>query len=233
MNPNDPRHGSNKGYAAHIAAKVDPCPPCRRAHARVMQQWQYAKLKGRRLTVPSRGVHRRIQALQRLGWTQQQIADSCGWPDSRNVRDVLERDVCFIATWRRVAQAYERLCMKLPPPSAGATKARRKAERNGWPPPLAWDDIDDANAAPVMGMANQIKREQVDEAVVLRVLSGERLPTARAEKDEIMRQWVARGGSARELARMQGWKEGRYGRKLVGGGAQGSFMNDDEYAEVS
>ena len=219
MSPDDPRHGTNKGYAAHLYTGTPPCAPCKRAHATAVRRWEYAKHCGRTLTIPARGVHRRIQALQRLGWTQTQIAEACGWKDGSHVKDVLKRNRCYFTTWQRVSAAYEQMCMTLPPPSDWRTRTQRKAERNGWPPPLWWDDIDRDETVPSENFTNglhaTIEPKDVDEAVVLRVLAGERLAANRAERVEILRIWRARGGTEADLCRRMGWREGRYGASSV------------------
>lgn len=38
MSPDDPRHGSNKGYMVHYRAKEKACDPCRDAHTAYRRQ---------------------------------------------------------------------------------------------------------------------------------------------------------------------------------------------------
>jgi hypothetical protein len=207
----DPRHGTNKGYAAHLVHGIPACSPCRKAHARAVRRWEYLTRSGRSLSAPTVGVRRRIQALCRLGWTYQQIADACGWRDGAQVAQLLERGECHATTHRRVAAAYDQLSMTLPAPSGWATRMQRRAEQNGWLPPLAWDDetIDNPVHSPAesVDLTNEFN---IDEVVVLRVLAGEHLPTTRPEREEIVRRWMANGGSQRTICTRMGWKQGRY-----------------------
>lgn len=68
-------------------------------------------------------------------------------------------------------------------------------------------------ARPVRGNTYRprIERHEIDEVVVLRILSGEwRLRGNPAEKAEVCRRWVATGRSLAQLAVLTGWKVERY-----------------------
>lgn len=97
--------------------------------------------------VPSVGAVRRLRALYALGHFNRDIAAAAG----------VSRDaVCALVAgnWATVKvqldegvrRAYDRLSMT----AGGSWKTRRLAEREGWAPPLAWDDdiIDDPRAVP-------------------------------------------------------------------------------------
>lgn len=97
--------------------------------------------------VPALGATRRIRALYALGHLNWRIAEEAG----------VSRDaVCRLASgdWPTikvamddgVRAAYDRLSMQ----TGTSWKTRKLAERNGWAPPLAWDDdaLDDPNAVP-------------------------------------------------------------------------------------
>lgn len=101
------------------------------------------------------GLIRRVQALAALGWTTTQIAEAADvHPDT--VQAFRRGDRTEIhGNAHRLVDAYARLSMRTPPRTnkwekAIVTRARREAQRNGWPPPLAWDDdlIDDPAAQP-------------------------------------------------------------------------------------
>lgn len=104
----------------------------------------YQQAWGRRNSI---GTARRLRALMAIGYTQGQLAAELGVDQSwvsklmRNSRGRVNVD-----THQRVVELYDRLSMT---PGASA-QAREKAHRNGWPPPLAWDDdtIDDPDAQP-------------------------------------------------------------------------------------
>lgn len=114
------------------------------------EYWRAAqKRRGRDLLVNATGTRRRIRALQRLGWSQQALADQLGM-SAPWITHLMRVQRVKPATAERVSELYERLCMTLPPARtpmerASATKARRYAEKAGWPSPLAWDDIDNPN----------------------------------------------------------------------------------------
>lgn len=111
--------------------------------------------KGHPVTVL--GATRRVQALVRLGYSTPRIAAACNVSHDTIV-DVRRRQPQFMARKVRegIVAGYEALSMRIPTGEtkqerAGITRARNTAERNGWPPPLAWDDIDDPNETPDTG----------------------------------------------------------------------------------
>lgn len=93
--------------------------------------------------VPALGTQRRIQALHAIGWSLSEIARRIGVTRSQMDR-VLKRSHVFARTARATVVLFRELCMT-PGPS---TRARLAAKRKGWPPPLAWDDIDDPDETP-------------------------------------------------------------------------------------
>lgn len=96
--------------------------------------------------VPAVGSQRRLQALMRLGWSQQQLAG-----DDLAFRRVLT-DICAgsrkrvtAGTHRRIAALYAQLSM-----TPGPSKIARYERIKGFSPQLAWDDdsLDDPAAHP-------------------------------------------------------------------------------------
>lgn len=90
-----------------------------------------------------------------------------------------------------------------------------RARNAGHLPPFAWDDPDTlAWPDPDRRKRPKLREPKVrlDEAVVLRLLAGDRVRSSRAEKDEAMRRWKAMGRSERSLCLMHGWRDGRYGK---------------------
>ena len=96
--------------------------------------------------VPALGIHRRIHALQALGWTQRDLCARLGW-QHRRIAMLLCHDRIACSVARQIADLYEELSGE-PGPSE---KTRRIAVSKGWMPPLAYDDIDDPDEIPSVG----------------------------------------------------------------------------------
>lgn len=96
----------------------------------------------------SHPTHRRLQALVALGWSMSELGRRLGITYPTNAIPVIkgERRVT-VATARKAEALFEALCMTLPPETnkwqrISATRSRRFAQRHGWVPPLALDDLD-------------------------------------------------------------------------------------------
>ena len=95
--------------------------------------------------VPAVGTHRRIQALAARGYTKAEIGLAMGVSDSA-VFNLMARDTLTLGVAEKVKVAYEKLCMG----SGSSETMRWRALREGWLPPLAWDEhtMDDPDAKP-------------------------------------------------------------------------------------
>lgn len=214
MSPDDSRHGTRRGYYAHRKAGQDACEDCKRAAAAAEAMHAYNRSRGRAGRLDTQGTARRLQALVAMGWGYLALERETGIPDSElALHATKQRDYIFPSTAAKIAAAYDRLSMRLPPANTGGerqsiTKAKRRAERNGWAGPLCWDDIDN-DEAPDYGGGQDT---DIDPVVVMRLLEGQRVTSTKAEKEAAMATWVADGaGSRAELARMHGWgKPERY-----------------------
>ena len=94
--------------------------------------------------VDSTGTRRRAQALVATGWSQARLAGELGLT-AANFCGMLRRDQVTAATALAVSDLYDQLWNQPPPEHdqrtrIAASRARRHAEREGWAPPLAWDD---------------------------------------------------------------------------------------------
>lgn len=87
--------------------------------------------------IPSLGMVRRVRALAAIGWSITDQAAELGVGRSQFCNS-LARDGVSVERDRAVRTMYERLS-GTPGPSP---YARRRAERDGWAPPLAWEDED-------------------------------------------------------------------------------------------
>lgn len=95
--------------------------------------------------LPSIGVHRRIQALSRIGYSCEDVGAELGVTETY-VYQLLNRKMVTNRVHAKVDEVYQRLSVK----PGTRVRIKWKARREGWPPPLAWDDdnIDDPNAEP-------------------------------------------------------------------------------------
>jgi lambda repressor-like predicted transcriptional regulator len=170
--------------------------------------------------VPSLGTIRRIRALSRLGWAMRDIERVSG-VKLHTLREIssAEPPHVKVSNAEGVAAAYAELCMALPPSGRTASQVRSKAAAKGWPPPLAFDDIDDPTTHPSGVLTSKTRdhkpKDVVEEAVVLALVQGRPVESNRAEKVEAMRRWLAAGRSERSLCSLHGWHEGRYGRNAA------------------
>lgn len=93
------------------------------------------------------GVVRRLEALMAMGWTSAELSPYFDLTYREGVNHLLQsarHRMVLRATHEQVVQVYEKLCAT-PGPSG---KTRRSSARKGWPPPFAWDDIDDPGEVP-------------------------------------------------------------------------------------
>lgn len=201
ITPDDPRHGKQSGYAAGCH---EAC--CRRPHATYRRSLDVRTyLAGGPMLTDPTGTIRRLQALAALGYTFPQISRALGHEDTwanqltRRNRPLHRRNA------QKVARLFDAWSMEPAPKTRYAARTRRYAKVKGWAPPLAWDDntIDDPNAVPHIDAPRD--RDYVDEVSVRRLLNGERVDCTPAEREEVIRRWLADGRSVNELDRLTGW----------------------------
>lgn len=142
IDPDDPRHGQAKGY---VAGCRDKC--CQTAIADWMRHYRTRQYLYGPLTVDSRGTRRRIRALMALGWSTTQLDEALGQKRTYTASVVASPNPIRRTTAQRYAALYAQFSMSLPPTETRyqkqrATRVRNLARRNGWSPPLAWNDID-------------------------------------------------------------------------------------------
>lgn len=114
------------------------------------------------LPTPSRvdgtGTRRRLQALIAIGHTGASLADRIGWSRTNIWNLILGDGLVSARTAAKVTSVYDQLWNQ-PGPS---TRARNLAAKRGWPPPLAWDDIEDPDAHPLDVTRRSDKRSPQD-----------------------------------------------------------------------
>lgn len=157
------------------------------------------------------GIQRRVRALYALGYSWHTIERESGIHREAISAIAQGEPPKFVRSYvvEALVATYDRLHMSLPAPSRSVTMVRNAARRKGWLPPLAYDE-GEIDRSEEHFHTDILSDKGFDEAVILRVLDGENMPTTRAEKVEIMRRWLAAGGSERALCIRMGWKTGRY-----------------------
>lgn len=169
------------------------------------------------------GTRRRLQALVALGWSQNKLATRLGWTPANFSKMLLHQGQVTVATADAVKALYDDLSMTPPAPTdwrdAGSiTRAKSRAAHLMWLPPLAWDDddIDDPSATPAHMAEGSRRSEDVDPAVIERILAGD-WSLARdanpAERGHIVAAWAERELPLTHLANLTGWKVERYAKK--------------------
>jgi len=106
--------------------------------------------------VPPHGTRRRLQALVVAGWPPAVLAGALGMRlQQLHVLLHRERGGVSIRTAARVEGLFARLWDQVPErhgvKGAASGRARLLADRWGWAPAAAWDDLDDPSAAPQLG----------------------------------------------------------------------------------
>lgn len=107
--------------------------------------------------VDAAGTRRRMQALAAAGWSAQRLAGYLG-ADRAHAGRIIRGDNPRVsaATARAVRGLYDELWDRPPPEGTrwekvAASRTRNHARQQGWPPPAAWDDIDNPDARPADG----------------------------------------------------------------------------------
>lgn len=195
-------HGTRAGY-------TDGCRQqcCRAAESRYQAQRLLDAMNGRPRTIDATGTHRRIEALLALGWGYKAMADRLGYTREA-IRQVHLHHTVYAATAKAIDGVFRDLCMTPPQPTTAHERAmvdrvRRTAERHGYVPPLAWDDIDNDDAPAQVEETNEL-----DPVVVDRLLAGTPTEVPMSDRPAIVRELAAHGHSDQDIARLIGvWGE--------------------------
>jgi len=131
------------------------CADCRQANTDYQFWRRHQHAAGRPMPfghVDATGTLRRMRALACLGWSFQTTSERAGIGRGR---DIAARSTVTRASADAITAVYDEL-WSTPAPTATreeriiAAKTRARALREGWAPPLAWDDdeIDKPDARP-------------------------------------------------------------------------------------
>jgi lambda repressor-like predicted transcriptional regulator len=182
------RHGSTSAYDWW---------GCRCPEAREAWRIYRKRLRSNRqppANMPALGTARRLQALVALGHGWTDLAPQLGISIAR-VRQIATNPAGMVhrGNAAKVAEVYERLSG-----TRGSTAyAFTVAARNGWVPPLAWDDIDNDGEP---GVVEPEADDFVDEVAVERALAGHDIELTDAELIAALQVGTARGASLTALA---------------------------------
>jgi len=186
--PPDHRHDETHTCRNEHGCHCEPCVVGKREY----NYWLKHMLRaGKKAPVvkDALGMRRRLQALGAIGWSTTALASRLDTSDS-HIREWRHAQRVTITSFDKVARLYEEVSMH---PVVGhdrrskqsATRSRNDAARQGWLPPLAWDDIDTDPEPPA---ADELDEADVDEIAVDRALRGEAQRLNKAEKREAVRR---------------------------------------------
>ena len=175
--------------------------------------------------VDATGTRRRLQALIAIGWPAELLANLLGRRLNSLHRSMTGESVTA-RTAHDVATLYERLWNCRPPRMTGeqraaADAAQAHAAAQGWPTPLAWDDID-TDPTPPAPTAQLLQRDDIDEIAVERALAGDNITyddLTPVEQQEVIRRLSARGTSIRDIAARLGTTKRTVSRRRASRGA--------------
>jgi DNA-binding CsgD family transcriptional regulator len=205
-------HGGRHKHGTPAAYNQDRCR-CGECRAAVRD---YARNRYRRhamakhgaaapFLVDSTGTRRRLQALAVLGWHGHEIGGrlDCSPQAVAALRGA--GGMCLASTAEKVAAVYDELSMTVPPAAPYRQRLIHRALKQGWAPPLAWDDgaIDDPAAKPQHQLRSSHPGRPRDEdraAEVARLTSAGLGSAAIAERVGVSQRTVARDRARRPAA---------------------------------
>ncbi len=215
LRADDPRHGLYAGAVAHWREGSPLCGACKLAATRRRKLNRLRVFQGNPSSVPALGTVRRIRALQALGWSFPQIAEAAGL-SARTLHNPTHRGTWVLRTTAdAVDKAYEALSMTRPD-GPYAERCRAAAARKGWPPPLAWTNIDDPNEQPTDWAYTEPTRAELlaeldDHGANLTEVC-RRLGVGR----EALGKWASRHGMAATFSRLVAREQPDYERFATG-----------------
>jgi hypothetical protein len=154
--------------------------------------------------VDATGTRRRLQALVAIGWTHTALAAELCRSATSLARSMTSETVTP-KTARQVSDLYDRLWDNRPQHATdeeltAVNAARALAARHGWPPPMAWDDID-KDPSPCADPPDL--SDELDEIAIERAVAGDGMRLEHltiAEQNEVVRRLTERGKSIRDIA---------------------------------
>jgi hypothetical protein len=200
VNLNDPRNAHGTIYRYKYAGCR--CQECSRGHYRYEKHRRWLQTQGRGLTVPATGFRRRVQALMALGWYQMEVAQWMGVSKDNLNQMMRTQGKVRRRSHDAMVEVYEAHAMTVPPDDPGRQRARRYAAKQGWAPPLAWDDIDNPQEVPnghkPVGSTTEIEATRLAELEHFLFLGYDIEDVARALRAtrDGLEKWCSRHGHA-------------------------------------
>lgn len=167
---------------------------------------------GRPRRMSSAATVRRVRAMAHYGWSAADIARDIGMTQ-QNFSKSLSRQIIYRSTHDKVKAWYEAHEMTLPEKmTPQRTRTQRAAQRAGWPPPLAWEDVEngvlaEASKSSAYPEKGRFSLDEVEHVWSTRDFS---VPLSPLEKAEILRRWRLEGRSDNALQTLTGWRPSRY-----------------------
>jgi hypothetical protein len=126
-------------YETREAYGIDLSPKAKR-----LAKYRRDRVEKGPLMVPSVGTHRRLEALMAIGWSLPRLEQEAGL-NRWTLSDIRKAKKVRLETAELVKGLYDRFSMT--PPVArilgekqSIERIKTIAQRNGWAPPMAWDD---------------------------------------------------------------------------------------------
>lgn len=138
-----PDCGTHQGVLRHRREKTRTCAGCREWQRLDMHRCRIERIVNGRKLVSTLGLRRRVRALARRGWGQQQVAEAIGM-DRWAFNKIIHQDEVRRSVAEKVRAVYPELAWRDGP----SHLTRKFAERKGWPGPMDWDDPDDPEEIP-------------------------------------------------------------------------------------
>jgi hypothetical protein len=142
--------------------------------------------------VDSLPTRRRIQAWMAVEWTTADIARWLGYQSPQAVTYLLSTPRVLASTAEKVTREFSARSLQVPPDTPRSRRCRLLAQRKGFAPELAWDNIDDLSERPSLGTRYAKRGDEVDQACVSEAMAGRRpfKDLTRAEARLVVRRLV-------------------------------------------
>lgn len=179
-------HGTEDRYA-NGGCRCDPCSAAATRGRKVRRL--VTRDQADPLTVSAVGSRRRLHALMTVGWSLPRMEREAGVKRWTFIRIHKEGERVHRDTAELISQLYDELWNTEPSTETkaelhGVSYSKAIAKRNGYAPPMAWDDdtIDDPAAEPRLDVAGV---QSIDWVLIDRVIAGHASATELSDAEKI------------------------------------------------